>query len=255
MRFLRPLPFVAAALAAQTVLASAAVAQGTVNLTLTGPVHTTGSTVTIGTNPIGPFNLQRNTPTSTFQGFSIDFDGVQPTAAWTARSVSIATLATSQTDFNAFVKSLGTVSTQGTLGSTFDAATTLAWQQRLRAAAELANGFGASPTTSWDERQYAIWSLFSTASPTTLVDVTAGNTLRTNAMTTAGTNPNNYGQWRVLIDNNAYNTAYTGTMNRAFITTSAVVTPEPSTYALMVTGLVGLGVAARRRRAAGATPA
>jgi hypothetical protein len=253
MRFLRPLPFVAAALAAQTVLASAAVAQGTVNLTLTGPVHTTGSTVTIGTNPIGPFNLQRNTPTSTFQGFSIDFDGVQPTAAWTARSVRIADM--TSTDFAAFVKSLGTASTQGTLPSVFDATNLATWQQRLRAAAELANGFGASPTTSWDERQYAIWSLFSTASPTTLVDVTAGNTLRTNAMTTAGTNPNNYGQWRVLIDNNAYNTAYTGTMNRAFITTSAVVTPEPSTYALMVTGLVGLGVAARRRRAAGATPA
>ncbi|MBU6367654.1 MAG: PEP-CTERM sorting domain-containing protein, partial [Gemmatimonadetes bacterium] len=94
------------------------------------------------------------------------------------------------------------------------------------------------------------WSLFSGSMPASDNNPTNAILMRDNAMTFASTNPNNFGSWRVLIDDRAYNTAYSGSLNRAFITTSTSVVPEPSTYALMATGLVALGVAARRRRGA-----
>ncbi|MBU6365469.1 MAG: hypothetical protein KJT01_04610 [Gemmatimonadetes bacterium] len=116
---------VATALVGFVALASSAGAQGSISVTYQGPVNAGNPLASYAGGPLGPLNMQRNTPTSIFQAYCIDFDNaVSVGQTWTARVVSIATLATSQTDFNAFVKTLGTAATAGTLGSTFDAATT-----------------------------------------------------------------------------------------------------------------------------------
>jgi hypothetical protein len=107
------------------VLAPSAAAQGSISITYQGPANGTNPLGSYAGGPLGPLNMQRNNPTSVFQAYCIDFDNaVAVGQTWTARVVSIATLATSQADFNAFVKTLGTAATAGTLGSTFDAATT-----------------------------------------------------------------------------------------------------------------------------------
>ena len=56
----------------------------------------------------------------------------------------------------------------------------------------------------------------------------------------------------LLLDNNAFNRQYTGVLNQGFITddpgtTTTVITPEPSTWALMGVGMFAIGFARRRR--------
>lgn len=246
----------AGAMLALATLAPNAAAQGNISVTFVGAPNGSNPNALLSGLVIGPYNLQRNNPTSIFQAYCIDFDNtVSAGQAWTSRVVvDMATLATSQTDFNAFVRVLGTSATAGTLGNSFNTTNTTEWIRRLRAAAYLADQMVGTPSPSWDETQYAIWTLFATNVPNPS-DLTAGESLRTTALTFAQNNPNSFGNWRVLIDANAYNTAYTGSFAQAYITTSNVVVPEPSTYALMATGLAALGIAARRRSQRGTRPA
>jgi hypothetical protein len=71
---------------------------------------------------------------------------------------------------------------------------------------------------------------------------------RSAALAYAANNAGNFDSWRVPIDENAYNASYTGAVYQGYISKSTSVVPEPSTYALMATGL---GRWAWRRAAAG----
>jgi hypothetical protein len=245
---------VPAAFALLSVPAGDLTAQGTISVTFQGSANPGNPNAMLGgVQNVGPFNMQRNSPTNVFQAYCIDFDNtVVANQTWTARVVSIATLATSSTDFNAFVRVLGTSATAGNLGNSFTTANTDEWMKRLRASGYLSDLMVGTPNTSWDETQFAIWTLFSSATAPNPSDLTASNNLRSTALTYAQNNPTKFGDWKVLIDNNAYNTSYTGKFAQAYMTKSMVVVPEPATYGLVATGLVALGaVVRRRRRAAG----
>jgi PEP-CTERM motif-containing protein len=180
----------------------------------------------------GAYTAKRAPFTSSFDIYCIDYDN-HAMGSWTARAVT-------------FQQAVGIYSTQANrqLG------TTPSWGvNELRAAAYLTTRFSALPQNQWDDVHGAIWSMFS-SSP----DL-AGHTSMAAGALAATAGDNTWDSYVVLLDNNAFNPNYRGALNQVFITndpntTVTVVTPEPSTWALMGAGLFAVGLVRRRRRVA-----
>jgi hypothetical protein len=122
-----------------------------------------------------------------------------------------------------------------------DAAST---RQSYLQMAWLADQFASQPTTSWAGIQGAIWHAGTGATPfggTTNPDVQ----FWLDQLSSADLSTVNASAWVVVTDD-----AVTGPNGGAqeFLVRSNVV-PEPSTYALMLTGFAGLVMVSRRRRA------
>lgn len=187
----------------------------------------------VGSAKTGPYLASRAPFTTNFDIYCIDLDHDAINGYWTAHAVTFAQAVGSASV--AANRQLGTVPSWGIA--------------ELRAAAYLSTQFAVTPKAQWDQVHGSIWSLFS-SSPTL-----AGHTsLKAGALATAGANPF-WDSYVVLLDENAFNPNYRGPLQQVFITndvntTTTVITPEPSTWALMGAGLFAIGFARRRRRIA-----
>lgn len=213
------------ALAASLALPAAASAQEFLQF---GGVKYTGGDY-VGSAQTGPYTAMRAPFVTSFDIYCIDFDN-HAQGSFTARAIT-------------FQQAVGiyAYAAQAQLG------TEKAWGVAdLRAAAYLSTQFNLGNKSQWDDIHGAIWSMFSTnPAPNAYTGMVAG------AKATAG-NDAAWDSYVLLLDNNAFTRGYTGTLNQGFITndpgtTVTVVTPEPSTWALMGVGLFAVGFARRRR--------
>jgi hypothetical protein len=179
----------------------------------------------------GAYTAKRAPFLTSFDIYCIDYDN-HAMGSFTARAVT-------------FQQAVGIYNTQAIrqLGGT------PSWGvAELRAAAYLSTQFNLGNKSSWDDIHGSIWSLFSGSS-----DFNGHKGLAAGALATAGSDAA-WDSYVVILDNNAFDPNYRGALNQVFITndegtTTTVVTPEPSTWALMGAGLFAVGLARRRRRA------
>lgn len=108
----------------------------------------------------------------------------------------------------------------------------------------LSERFATEATTEWAGIQGAIWNLQSTGNPDAATNANVQFWL--DQVMNADLNTVDRNTWAV-VTNVEVDGGYGG--SQEFLVRTNVV-PEPSTYALMLTGIVGLMVIARRRRAA-----
>lgn len=218
-----------------------------------GAKHTSGNTVTIGSPfsgqaSVGPYLMSyTSSPASVFDIYCIDFDHTISSTPYNARVLTFADAVNASLSFNgidnftALKRVLGTQSLYGPLAGSSQ------YLANLKTESALAGQFGASPNTSWDENHYAMWSLFNTNtiySPDGSHSVAA---LLASGQSTASASGYNYANWRIIIDESAWDLQARNSYQQVVITEVATVVPEPGTYALMGMGLLALGVAARRR--------
>ncbi|MEP6833625.1 MAG: PEP-CTERM sorting domain-containing protein [Gemmatimonas sp.] len=249
MRFSRFIPAAIAVIAALPAVSSAQV-----SLTNIGPKFP-AALIGGGNQPfaqVGPYQTRATNPANSqaFDVFCIDADHGFKIGAYNAYvltfddavSIVLQTGGFGQSNLQALTRSLGTTATYG--GTNTTAADFL---KDLRTESYLAGQFGPTPNASWDEIHYVIWGLFSSTQGIQPSNIAAANTLFTTAET-ASTAPNyNYSDWRIIIDANAWDPTFTGTLTQSVITN---VVPEPGTYMLVGFGLVGLLGATRRRKRA-----
>lgn len=181
----------------------------------------------VGSAETGAYTAKRAPFITSFDIYCIDYDN-HAMGSFTARAIT-------------FQQAVGmyAVEAQRQLGTGWGVA-------ELRTAAYLSTQFNLGNKSQWDDIHGAIWSMFSTKPE--LAMYSAGATA---AKAVAGTDAQ-WDSYVLLLDNNAFNSRYTGVLNQGFITndpgtTTTVITPEPSTWALMGVGLFAVGFARRRR--------
>lgn len=195
------------------------------------------TTVNLAGWGIGPYQATSAASPSPFDIYCIDFDNRAQTS-WTGRVLTFAQ-AVNPMNLAGVTKALGG---------------TPAWGiTQLQAAAYLTTQFTEGNRTGgkWDDIHGAIWSMFSTSN---VPHVGNWATYQGDALTYAGAHQSDFDNYVIIVDERAF-TEYQGALSQTFITddgdlTVRVVTPEPSAYAMMGIGLLGLGVAQRRRRRA-----
>lgn len=180
-----------------------------------------------GSGPaIGPYNLQGLNPIiAPFTAFCIDYaNSVHEGQVWNARILTFDD-ALSAGNIAAVRRALGTDPAWG--------------QTTLNQSAWLASQFSLNSVSSWDEIQSEIWHLFS---PTHLTPTDPGAGAAFLAASAANAS-GDFSNWRLIVDNNAWDERFQGEYVQTFIST----VPEPSTYALMGMGLFAIAFVVRRR--------
>lgn len=259
MRFSR---FIPAALAVMAALPAAASAQ--VSITNLDVKYTTGNTVSIGSpfngtfRPIGPYQAQLNVPNATpFDVYCIDYDNsFGRNTTYNARVLTFAEAVSSTMTYNgvdnftALKRILGDKALVSPPNGFIPNSNT-EYYNRLAFEGALASNFGAAgPQTNWDEIHHAMWSLFNTNTIALPSLGQAGSDAQLDAADLKLQGGYDVAHWSIILDERAWDNSYTaGAYHQALITESVV--PEPGTYMLVGTGLIGLfGVARRRNRAA-----
>lgn len=258
MRFSRFIPVAFAALAALP-----AVSNAQVSVKYIDTKFTSGNTVKIGdpfdqgTADVGPYLAQYTSPASSpFDVYCIDWDN-QFTIGGTfnARVLSFNDAVSTSLSFNgvsnyaALKRILGQNATYAIGGNILDDPNEYLF--RLATASNLASGFGAAPTTEWDERHFAMWGLFNTTAIYNPDFVGGDPTNLVFGAAIAASDPSyNFSNWRIIMDARAWDTQYTGALEQGTITEVQSVVPEPGTYMLVGAGLIGMFGAVRRRNRA-----
>lgn len=225
-------------LAAALLVPALASAQETLHF---GGVKTAGGDK-VGGAQTGAYQASRLPYISKFDIYCLDYDHTAQTS-WTAHAVTFADAVGG--NLLQAQRQLGTEKSWGLA--------------QLRAAAYLSTQFALSPVgpgtsdDEWDTIHGAIWSMFSTNSST---NQSAMLTMASNAVTAHGGEAK-WDSYVLLLDEQTFSTDFSRTMtlNQAFITndpgtTTTVVTPEPSTYAMMGAGLFAVAFIRRRKQKA-----
>lgn len=185
---------------------------------------------------IGPYQASSAAYPSPFDIYCIDFDNHAQTN-WTGRVLTFAQ-AVNPLNLAGVTKALGSSPAWGIT--------------ELRAAAYLSTQFTTANLTGqkWDDIHSAIWSMFSSVTPS----ATYASTYKSDALVYAAAHQSDFDDYVIIVDERAF-TDYKGALSQTFITndddvTIRTVTPEPSAWAMMAIGMLGLGVAQRRRRRA-----
>jgi PEP-CTERM motif len=225
----------AAALLAAPHAASAQLALPSGNVRGTSVTIATGSAAGIGTyaegyvEPVGPLAMQFNMFARPLQQvFCIDFDNGYFDGMNYSGNVTL--LSSSQAD-------IGLLTRQGQAlggGNAFSKYLQMAW---------LADKFATTSQSEWAGIQGAIWNIGSGKPDAALNSNVMSWLTRVRAADLATVNRNG---WAIVTD---VNTARgLGGAQEFLVRTVGTVVPEPSTYALLGTGLLGLAMITRRRR-------
>lgn len=248
MRFSRIIP---AAIAAISLLASEGSAQ---QVKYTGHVGSQqlGNPFSAGAHPyVGPYTMLNVTTNSSFDIYCIDFDHAFTGNAFNARILTFADAVNSSLSFNgvdnytALKRALGTTTTFPGVGNIPNSSTE--YLARLQVAGAMSKGFGTTQTSSWDERHYGIWGIFS-SNVTPYVNDGVNDHM---TFLTAGIGQVVGGydasEFRLVIDERAWDNQFTGNLEQTSITEVSTV-PEPGTYALVGVGMIVMAGIARRRK-------
>ena len=189
---------------------------------------------------VGPYKASTNAALpSPFSIFCIDFDD-HANSTWKGRVMTFAMATANNANGTATAVNL------------YGAVTPLVTIQKLNQAAWLSDQFALNSNSQWANIHDAIWSLFSSNS---LLIPTTANASASAFLTSSVLHQNdNFDNYNIIVDDNAW-TNPSVALNQVFLIKDTdvnikVVTPEPSTYALMGVGLLAVGFARRRRRSA-----
>ncbi|MBC8087517.1 MAG: PEP-CTERM sorting domain-containing protein [Phycisphaerae bacterium] len=188
-------------------------------------------------------------PADVFDIYCIDVDQTIGSTAYNARVLSFADAVNSSLSYNGIDNFTALKRVLGTVGGTGAIANTSAeCLSRLAYTSAVTLQFGAVPTTAWDEIHIALWGAFS-PSTTYAADGIGGSVAgsATLGAATSMASGYDYSNWRIILDESAWDAQAHGSYRQGVITEVTSVVPEPSTYALLGAGLLAVGFAARRR--------